>query len=188
MDRLSPKPRGSGAGHPSHKSCPLSAPRHCPLETGSSGVVLGLPPAGAPCPQHTPLPHRCPQSPAHPRVYLPLHPKWLLLLTPRSYPRSPLPRPNPRPLSEVPPPPCTPTPSAVALQKTLGPLLHQGEACWQLYLWTPPSAHTPPCTPWHAPIGGAPASSELTHTRAAPFLVPGKGNAQKASPALWRQC
>lgn len=127
-----------------------------PSKLGALAWSLGShPPAGAPCPQHTPLAHRCPQSPAHPRVYLPLHPKWLLLLTPRTYPRSPLPRPTPGPFQRF-PPQCTPTPSTVALQQTLGPLLHQGEASWRLNLWTPPSAHTPPCTPWHAPMGVPP--------------------------------
>lgn len=159
-----------------------------PSKLGALAWSLGShPPAGAPCPQHTPLPHRCPQSPAHPRVYLPLHPKWLLLLTPRTYPRSPLPRPTPGPFQRFPPPVhphtqrCSPATDSGAPSASGGGLL--AALSLDTAVCTHSSMHTLACS-----HGGAPASSELTHTRAAPFLVPRKGNAQKASPALWRLC
>ena len=147
-------PGREGVGRATLLSSPVPSQLHdtAPSKLGAPALSLAAPPAVPPNTYHCPI--------AAPKAQLILGctclPKWLLLLTPGSYPRSPLPHPNPRPLSEA-PRLCTRTPSALALQRALGPLLHQGEACRRLYLWTPPSAHTPPCTHWLAPmVGGVP--------------------------------
>lgn len=191
-DRLGPRPRGGGAGHPSLKSCPLSAPRHCPLEIGSSGAVLGRPPPRCP-PTHTTAPSLPPKPssswgvPASPPQMAAPADTWEL---PQKSASSPQPQ---APFRGSPPvhphtqrsSPATgsaaPSPSRGGLQATL-------------------SLDTPICT--HSPVhtlarshggGGASATSELTHTSTAQFLVlcpwcPGKSNAQQASPPLWRLC